>query len=121
MERLGEPPDPDAIRDRMTSLFASAKKAAVKSARLEADKSTEKLDDILVEGDFYEALAEFIVDLPLFPFAVFKGPVVRVVPSLTWAQGKASHRRQAEDVLEPGRPASTSGGPPASRTSRTLR
>lgn len=89
MERLGQPPDPNQIRDRMNSLFSSAKKAALKRARVEADKSTAKLDDLLTEGGFYEALAAFIVDLPLFPFAVMKGPVVRVVPSVTWVQGKA--------------------------------
>ncbi len=89
MQRLGEEPTPEAIRDRVSALFASAKKAAIKKSRLEADKSTEKLDDLLIEGGFYEALAEFIVDLPLFPFAVLKGPVVRVVPSLTWVNGKA--------------------------------
>jgi hypothetical protein len=41
------------------------------------------------EGGFYKALAEFIVDLPLFPFACIKGPVVRIVPSVKWVQGKA--------------------------------
>jgi hypothetical protein len=89
MERLGQPPEPTAIRDRMTSLFNGAKKAALKRAREEAERSTEKLDDLLVEGNFYEALAAFITDLPLFPFAVLKGPVVRVIPSVTWVDGKA--------------------------------
>jgi hypothetical protein len=46
------------------------------------------MDDILQVGGFYDALAEFLVDLPLFPFACIKGPVVRMVPKLTWAQGR---------------------------------
>jgi hypothetical protein len=33
-------------------------------------------------------LAEFLVDLPLFPFACIKGPVVRIVPTVEWQNGQ---------------------------------
>jgi hypothetical protein len=89
MQRLGEAPSPDQIRDRVTGLIAAAKRAAIKRARVEAEASFLKLDDILVEGQFYEALAAFLVDLPLFPFACMKGPVVRVTPQVTWQGGFA--------------------------------
>ena len=85
----GQPPDPAAIRDRMTNLMASAKRAAIKKARLESETAFKRLDDILVEGNFYEALASLLVDLPLFPFACLKGPVVRITPQVTWVQGQA--------------------------------
>jgi hypothetical protein len=89
-ERLsGMAPDPEQIRDRVTSLFASAKMAALKKARREAETSTAKVDDILTEGQFYEALAAFLTDLPLFPFACMKGPIVRIVPQVTWVGGTA--------------------------------
>ena len=42
-----------------------------------------------MEGKYYEALADLIVDVPLFPFGVIKGPVVRITPSVTWVEGKA--------------------------------
>ena len=87
--RGGQPPDPDQIRDRTSILLAAAKRAAIKRARLEADAAFLKLDDILVEGLFYEALAAVLVDLPLFPFACLKGPVVRITPQVTWQNGKA--------------------------------
>lgn len=89
LERSGQPPDPAQIRDRMAGLYTAAKKAALKRAKEEAAQATDRLDDLLVEGGFYEAIAAFLVDLPLFPFACIKGPVVRVVPSVTWVQGKA--------------------------------
>ena len=87
--RLGGPPDPGQIRDRMTGLIVNAKRAAAKKARLEADRAQEKLDDILIEGQFYESLAAFITDIPLYPFACLKGPVVRIIPVVTWVNGQA--------------------------------
>jgi hypothetical protein len=89
MQRLGETPTPDQIRDRVTQLLGAAKRASIKRARLEAEKSFAKLDDLLTEGGFYEALAAFLVDLPLFPFACLKGPVVRIVPDVVWQDGQA--------------------------------
>jgi hypothetical protein len=89
MQSMGQPVDPAQIKDRVMGLVASAKRAAIKKARLEAEQAQLKLDDILVEGHFYEALAQFLVDLPLFPFACIKGPVVRIVPVVTWVNGVA--------------------------------
>jgi hypothetical protein len=89
MTRLGQPPTPDQIKDRVASLMVAAKKAALKTAGVEAEKSFQKLDDILTEGGFYEALGQFLVDLPLFPFACLKGPVVRIQPEVTWVNGTA--------------------------------
>ncbi len=88
-QRLGAQLDPDMIRDRTTALIAAAKRAAIKKARFETDASFRKLDDILTEGLFYEALAACLVDIPLFPFMCLKGPVVRIVPQVTWTNGKA--------------------------------
>jgi hypothetical protein len=89
MRRLGDTPTPEQIRDRTVNLISAASRAAIKRARSEATKSQEKIDDILVEGKYYEALADLIVDVPLFPFGVIKGPVVRITPSVTWVDGQA--------------------------------
>ena len=89
MRTMGAPPQPDEITDRAQTLMASAARAAIKKARLEAEEAFKKLDDILVEGNFYKALEEFLTDLPLFPFACIKGPIVRIEPRVTWQQGKA--------------------------------
>jgi hypothetical protein len=85
----GQQLDINQLRDRTNQLIAAAKMATKKKAKEEADKAEDRLDDILREGGFYGALTEFITDLPLFPFACIKGPVVRIVPSLKWVQGKA--------------------------------
>jgi hypothetical protein len=78
-----------------------AREAAKRNANEQAATAEDKLQQILEEGNFYIALAEFLVDLPLFPYAVIKGPTVRLktevrwvgnrpitvnVPKLTWAR-----------------------------------
>ncbi len=89
-EMGGAPPDPGAIRDRVFQLMDAARQAEKKQAKARATLAQDRIEEILNEGGFYKALAEFIVDLPLFPFAVIKGPVVRIVPSIEWQDGKAS-------------------------------
>lgn len=85
----GQEVDRQMISDRVTLLRKSAVRAAKKQAEEEADKAAMKINDLLVEGNFYGALAEFLVDLPIFPFAVIKGPVVRRAKKLNWVNGQA--------------------------------
>jgi len=79
----------DAIRDRTMQLTENARQAAKKNAEKRARVAEDKLDELLKEGGFYKALTEFITDLPLFPFAVIKGPVVRILPTVTWEGNQA--------------------------------
>ena len=60
-----------------------------KQAQDAARERENTLDDVLTEGGFYEALWEFLLDLPTYPFAVLKGPVVYNRPKLQWQGGKA--------------------------------
>lgn len=85
----GQAPDVNAIRDRTLQLMDAAREAAKKKGNKQAKIAEDKIDEILIAGNFYKALSEFITDLPLFPFACIKGPEVRIVPTVTWQQGKA--------------------------------
>jgi hypothetical protein len=87
--QAGQQPDIDKIRERTQQLVESARQAAKKKYAGQARIAEDKLDEILKAGGFYKALAEFITDLPLFPFAVIKGPVVRIVPTVTWEGNQA--------------------------------
>ena len=89
MAAAGSPPDIEKIRERTQQLVEAARQAAKKSAETRARIAEDKLDEILKEGGFYKALAEFIADLPLFPFACIKGPVVRILPVVTWTGNSA--------------------------------
>lgn len=81
---------PSMIRDRIGQLMESARGAEKKAARRRAKQAQEKIDEILQSGGFYKALAEFLVDVPLFPFACLKGPVVKVLPTVRWQNGQAT-------------------------------
>lgn len=91
-QSLGGDPsiNPDTIRDRVQQLMKAARQAAKKKAKEQAEIAEDKLEEILDQGGWYKALSEFLVDLPLFPFACIKGPVVRVVPTVTWKNGQAN-------------------------------
>jgi hypothetical protein len=88
-QQLGQPPDPQKVNDRKTALIEEAEEAAKKKAAKQARVAGEKIEDMLRDGGFYHALAEFLVDLPIFPFAVIKGPVVKIIPKVVWPQGGA--------------------------------
>lgn len=80
--------DPQMVEDRVKGLRKAAERAAKKVAVEEADRSSERLDDILTEGGFYQAFAEFLIDLPIFPYAVIKGPVIRKNEQTKWVNGQ---------------------------------
>lgn len=90
LQQAGQPIDQQQIADRVAMLRKAAERAAKKQAQDEADRSAEKMNDILTEGGLYEAFAEFLIDLPIFPYACIKGPVVRRVPQLKWQNGQAN-------------------------------
>jgi hypothetical protein len=89
LQQAGQPVDQQMIADRVKMLRKSAEKAAKKQAQEETDRAATQVDDILTEGNFYDAFAEFLIDLPIFPFACIKGPVVRREPQLKWVEGQA--------------------------------
>ena len=62
-----------------------AKNKAAEQAKIAEDKLQERLE----MGGFYPALAEFLVDLPLFPYAVMKGPTVRIKTQVKWSKDVA--------------------------------
>ncbi len=88
MMQSGQQIDQQMVADRVKGLQKAAKRASKKVAHDEANKAGDKLDDILTEGNFYEAFAEFLIDLPIFPYAVMKGPEVRMHSQTKWVNKK---------------------------------
>jgi hypothetical protein len=88
--QAGQPVEENQVHTRYVTLLHSAQQATRRNAMMQAHAAADKMDDILQAGGFYEAMGEFLQDLPLFPFAVLKGPVVRMVPRLTWLDKKPS-------------------------------
>lgn len=95
VQAMGQQIGVDMIRERVMQLMEGAREAAKKKAKYQAQVAEDKIDELLEQGGFYKALAEFLVDLPIFPFAVIKGPVVRIVPTVAWENGRASVQQKA--------------------------
>lgn len=98
-QTTGKPPSPQDTQKRKQALMESAMDAAKKKAVDQAKTSEDKIDEVLREGGFYHALAEFLVDLPVFPFACIKGPVVRVIPTISWPPGGGQPAIQMKPTL----------------------
>lgn len=90
MEARGIPVSPEQMEKRRTQLHIAAKRAAMKTAKETAKRAETKIYDILLEGGFNKALTEFLIDLPIFPLAVLKGPIVRVQEMIKWVDGQAT-------------------------------
>ena len=88
MQQAGQPVLHDQVHARFLGLMHAAQQAARRTAMGQADSASNKIDDILRDGGFYQALTQFLIDLPLFPFACLKGPTVKMLPKLTWVQGQ---------------------------------
>lgn len=80
----GEQISAQQIDERKRQLQEEAKKVEKKRAVEAAFKAQSTMDDYLHEGGFYRALGEILTDLPIFPYAVLKGPVVRNSTELNW-------------------------------------
>jgi hypothetical protein len=98
MQMGGQPVLPDQAHMRYVELMHAATEAARRNAMTQADAASDKIEDILVAGRFYEAMAEFLLDLPIYPFACLKGPVVRMIPKLTWV-GKMPLMREVPQMF----------------------
>lgn len=84
----GEPLDESTVRDRLRQLNEAAEMAAREQARKQAEQVERRIEDALVEGGFYQALSEFLADLPIFPYAVLKGPIIKQRPQMKWVNGR---------------------------------
>jgi hypothetical protein len=84
-EQLGRPPQPGDLQKRKKTLMDSAADAAKQKAAQQARTSEDKIEDMLRAGGYYTALAECLIDIPIFPFACLKGPVVKIIPTVTWS------------------------------------
>jgi hypothetical protein len=88
-------PDPSAVRDVYDAMMEDARDQAKRKAVKQAQIAEDKLQEHLAQGGFYTALAEFLVDLPLFPYACIKGPTVRIKTQVKWSKDQAPWSGQA--------------------------
>lgn len=94
LEASGQPVAPEMIQKRKAQLMESARRAQYKQAEKAAKRAEKFMEDLLVEGGFYSALAEFLIDLPIFPMAILKGPVVQQAMKVEWVNGELQVNRK---------------------------
>ena len=83
----------DVLLGRERDLIIQGKKRSIEIAKQSARMAGARIEDILVEGGFYNALKDVLQDLPIFPYAVLKGPVVRRRVDVKWgANGRPEVR-----------------------------
>lgn len=86
-QQSNTPVPPEMIEQQRQLLLRAAEDKADTEAKAAAARMEEKIQDQLVEGGFYTALADFIDNLATFKTAIFKGPIVRKRRSIVWENG----------------------------------
>ena len=95
VNQMGQTVDQNALADRMEGLYDAAKLAERRKAITEAAEAQRKIDDMLDQGNFYQALTDFLVDLPIYKHAIIKGPTTRRTTTLKWAKNKPVAHEEA--------------------------
>jgi hypothetical protein len=93
---------PDVLNERLDEIRREVKVAQRKEAISEAETMEKEMDDVLVEGDFYQEIEAFIKDFATYPTAFLKGPIVRNKKVLQWVAGEDG-KKKPQVVQEPKR------------------
>lgn len=83
-ERSGAAMSVDDIRQVLQDAKDRVESQIQELAREEAHRAELEIEDMLVEGNWLEAIDEFLDDLTTFKTAFVKGPVVHTLPTLVW-------------------------------------
>lgn len=78
----------DQIRERAKQFQQEGMRALRKQAEQSAMSAGTHINDLLVEGDFYDALKDFITHFTIYPIAVLKGPYYKSAKRLSYENGE---------------------------------
>lgn len=100
-EMSGLPMSVDDIRQMLRDAKERAEVMVAVEARARARRAEKKIEDMLVEGGFVDALDAFLDDLTVFKTAFIKGPVIRRRGSLEWMPGPSGFEPQVTVSAKP--------------------
>lgn len=86
-EMGGMPMSVADIRQRMVDAKQELENQIMETARIYAERAEVKIEDMMIEGGWMEAIDQFIDDMMVFKTAFLKGPIVRNKKQLKWEQG----------------------------------
>lgn len=87
-EMSGMPMSVADIRQRLSDAKSELENQIMETARIYAHRAETKIEDMMVEGGWTEALDQFLDDLMCFKTAFLKGPIVRNKKKLKWMPSK---------------------------------
>lgn len=87
-QAYGQEVTPDQMRERARQFQQEGMRALRKQAEEQALYAGTHLNDLLVEGDFYDALKDFIAHFTVYPIAVLKGPFYKSAKRLKYENGE---------------------------------
>jgi hypothetical protein len=83
---MGAIPHPRELRERIEAYKDELMKHARREAKRQAKRMEDKIEDEYIQGDFYEALDDFLEDFTTHKTGIIRGPVIRNKLELQWAK-----------------------------------
>lgn len=97
----GVTPPASMIQSRMAELEEIVAERMRDDARHAVEQMERQIYDQMVEGNFDQALADFLIDLTTYPAAHLKGPILRHTNKLNWIQNGTQWVPQVESNVAP--------------------
>lgn len=91
---------PESAQEHIARVKDKLRAAAKEQASVKVKRMEDKMEDQLQEGNFVNALSDFLDDITTFRSAILKGPVIRNKPKLSWAkQADGSYTADIQNKL----------------------
>jgi len=87
---MGQPVDESALLLRAQKLKEQAQRKTYEIARQSTFDAEKRMEDQLVEGGFYDALRDVLMDFVTYPVAVMAGPFVEMKQKLVLRDGQST-------------------------------
>lgn len=100
-EQSMQPMPAAAVRTMLSDAKAQAQAAILQEARERCARAETKLDDMLQEGGFTDALDQMLDDMAVSPTAFIKGPVMRRRASLSWEETDDGYQPRVDNEVKP--------------------
>lgn len=77
---------PQEVFERARDVASKLKERIKEDARLKAERMSCAIDDVLVEGEWHEAMEAFIRNMVTFPAGILKGPSIKKSSEMSWQE-----------------------------------
>jgi len=100
MQQTGQMPSEEELRQIALSMKDEAMNLTKEEANERVKRMELKMEDQLLEGNWFKAFNEFIDDIVTFPFAAIKGPVKRRRKVMKWEDGALVPKEEIKNEWE---------------------